>query len=77
MVKNEITALESDEWVIEGYDTSFREYARRYIYSQPTEETKYTGVVYETVEYYKLDSNGLPQKIKYAINQRRWHTDKK
>lgn len=62
----EITALESDEWVIEGYDTSFREYARRYISSQPTEETKYTGVVYETVEYYKLDSNGLPQKIKYV-----------
>lgn len=62
----EITALESDEWVLEGYDTGFREYARRYISSQPTEETKYTGVIYESVEYYKLDSNGLPYKVTYV-----------
>lgn len=63
----EITALEDDEWVLEGYEAdTFRQYARRYISSLPTDETKYTGVVYEAVEYYKLDAFGMPYKLTYV-----------
>ena len=63
----EITAFEEDEWVLEGYETdTLREYARRYISSLPTEETKYTGVVFEAVQFYKLDSVGMPYKITYV-----------
>lgn len=61
-----VTAMEKDEWVIEGYETdSFREYARRYVDGAMTDETCYTGRTFES-EYYVSIENGEMSRLLYV-----------
>lgn len=67
ILSEQIEILSDDEWVLEGYEAeTLREYARRYVLNSPTEETKYTGRVFDIEEFYKLDENGMPYVVNYV-----------
>lgn len=54
------------EWVIETYEEgSFKQYARKYVGGEPTEETKYTGYVYDHAYFVNMTDAGIMQKLLY------------
>ncbi len=59
-------AMGETEWVIEGYETdTFREYARKYVNGEMTDETCYTGRTFESAYYVSIDGDNM-QRLLYV-----------